>query len=262
MKRATVFINRKSEYVCSFPFDPYRVQSLKDIIPTWARRWDNDLKSWIISADQYDRIKTIFPELQIPRIEFEETTEQRILTLKYIGKTKYRGDDQASALGYVDGGWNVVFPEDVLRLWFEGFGDFRESTYYGLLGIQKNASFEQIKIGYRRMAKQWHPDVCKETNANEMFLKIREAYEILSNQDKRARYDFGLMYSGIVEDKTTILGGYRPVLRCGWVKCDGKPILDKFVVQKILDWQDIIVDGLTLVTSWVMGENEPREQWV
>lgn len=61
--------------------------------------------------------------------------------------------------------------------------------YYEVLGVEKSASEDQLKKAYRKLAAQYHPDVCHEANAEEKFKEINEAYEVLSDADKRARYD-------------------------------------------------------------------------
>lgn len=61
--------------------------------------------------------------------------------------------------------------------------------YYEILGVQRDASQEDIKKAYRTLAKKYHPDVCKEPNANERFAEIQVAYDCLSDPDKRANYD-------------------------------------------------------------------------
>ena len=61
--------------------------------------------------------------------------------------------------------------------------------YYEVLGVEKSATDEQLKKAYRRLAAKYHPDVSTEPNAEEKFKEINEAYEVLSDSDKRARYD-------------------------------------------------------------------------
>lgn len=64
-----------------------------------------------------------------------------------------------------------------------------QRDYYEVLGIQRNATPEEIKKAFRRLARQYHPDVNKEDNAADKFKEINEAYEVLSDQQKRAMYD-------------------------------------------------------------------------
>jgi len=61
--------------------------------------------------------------------------------------------------------------------------------YYEILGINRNASDDEIKAAFRKLARQLHPDVNKEPDAEEKFKEINEAYGVLSDADKRARYD-------------------------------------------------------------------------
>src|SRR5262245_9171062 len=61
--------------------------------------------------------------------------------------------------------------------------------YYKILGVPRDAGEDEIKKAYRSLARKYHPDVSKETNAKEKFQEVSEAYETLKDKEKRAAYD-------------------------------------------------------------------------
>lgn len=71
--------------------------------------------------------------------------------------------------------------------------------YYEVLGVKRNASQEEIRKAYRRLARKYHPDVNKEADAEKKFKEVKEAYEVLGDKQKKAQYDqFG--HSGLNND--------------------------------------------------------------
>ncbi len=64
-----------------------------------------------------------------------------------------------------------------------------KKDYYEVLGVDKNATEQDIKLAFRRLAKKYHPDVSKEANSEEKFKEIQEAYAVLSDPEKRKQYD-------------------------------------------------------------------------
>ncbi len=65
--------------------------------------------------------------------------------------------------------------------------DFKD--YYSVMGIERNASQDDVKKAYRKLARQYHPDVSKRADAEERFKELGEAYAVLKDPEKRAAYD-------------------------------------------------------------------------
>jgi molecular chaperone DnaJ len=81
-----------------------------------------------------------------------------------------------------------------------------QRDYYEVLGVPRNAPPDDIKAAFRKLARQYHPDVSQEPNAEERFKEVNEAYAVLSEPDKRAAYDrfghAGVQNTGGVPDFT------------------------------------------------------------
>ena len=61
--------------------------------------------------------------------------------------------------------------------------------YYETLGVARNADQDDVKKAFRRLARKYHPDVNKDSGAEETFKEINRAYEVLSEPETRSRYD-------------------------------------------------------------------------
>jgi DnaJ domain len=62
-------------------------------------------------------------------------------------------------------------------------------SHYGVLGLERGSSVEDVKFAFRALSILFHPDKCKDDDATEIFRKLREAYDVLSCDEKRAAYD-------------------------------------------------------------------------
>ncbi len=83
--------------------------------------------------------------------------------------------------------------------------------YYAILGVNKNASQKEIKEAYRKLARKYHPDQSKEAGTVARFKEISEAYEVLSDPDKKAKYDSMSSndWQRIFDESHWAPGGYR-----------------------------------------------------
>lgn len=259
------------------PYHPALVQELKSRVPASERMWDGAKKAWRVAPQHGQVLANLAAQylgemLLVPQIGKVQTqTEVKLLDVRYIGTCKERTPGNISAFGWSQGSWSVVFSEAVLKTFFLA-GPSRpgdEVTLYSVLGATQTATSADIKSAYRRMARQWHPDVCKEADAQTVFMKIQHAYEILSDDGKRARYDAGLALQASIAQQTGNISpiynqsGYRSPLRCGYILAEGVNSLGRFIVEKILDWQDIVDPaGRTLVVSWPAGADKFMESWV
>lgn len=100
--------------------------------------------------------------------------------------------------------------------------------YYEVLGVQKGASDDEIKKAYRKMAKKYHPDLNPgDAEAEKNFKEVNEAYEVLSDSDKKARYDqFG--HAGVDPNYGAGGGGYGGGFGGGFDFGDLGDIFDMF----------------------------------
>jgi molecular chaperone DnaJ len=115
--------------------------------------------------------------------------------------------------------------------------------YYRILGVGKDADDKTIKSAYRRLARKYHPDVAKAKDAGERFKEIGEAYEVLSDPQKRQRYDtlgpdwqrhapagpgapggFGVQYGGDLGD----LGAFSEFFRTVFGDLGGRRAAEDF----------------------------------
>ena len=263
------------------PYDPGFVADLKALIPYGQRVYNRDRKTWSIGGKHGQIIQDLClkyfgraPEL--PKLN-TSTSKLGLLTVFYLGKTKQRADGSRSAFGWMqkqdtllgnDGGWDAIFPEVVLKNFFEPADklDTPDGNHYEVLGIKLGASPAEIKAAYRRMVKQWHPDVCKDPDAHEVFIKIQNAYETLNDPKLKARYDVGLRFEAQTAQPRKLFPDppedYRAPLKCGAILCEYSKIGSRYYVESIISWDDIYNPaGQTLVTSWEKDATAPTFTW-
>lgn len=258
-------------------YDADFVAGLKSLIPATERKFDPRHKTWVVNPVYSDQVAKLiqqcFGELVLVQkpAQVNPLVELKILEIHYIGQTKDRqGAADRSAFGMDQHGeWSAIFPEPVLRTWFcdNQARPGEKTSLYSILGMQNSSTSDELKSAYRRLSKQWHPDVCSEPDAAEQFMRITSAYELLSDPGKRARYDAGLTFEASLAHApfsrmSELTTGYRAPLRCGMILAEGITVIGRFMVNKILAWDDIAdARGRVLVSSWPMGATKPVEVW-
>ena len=260
------------------PFDRLLVADLKSRIPYNERRWDGNSKCWIVTSNNLNTLKMLCnqylgsePSIQGQLGSIQTKPQTKLLNVRYIGTPKDRGNGEKSAFGHDGNEWSIVFPELVLRQWFEGGNatvDTTDLTLYGVLNLKRDCAGTDIKSAWRRMAKRYHPDVNKDDDAAEMMQRINEAYEVLNNPLKRKKYDAGLVLAASLNQKpqdrlSAFSNIWRPPERCGFILATGEYMLGRFVISQIHQWEPIKDSfGRELVTSWPMGADIYQENWV
>jgi hypothetical protein len=263
------------------PYDQGLIDALKQLIPSHGRQWDKAGKRWLVEPVYEHALEmacsragfTVSRQMGMPLL-VQPRTEQRILRVEYIGAPKEREDGSITAYGFIAGHWSVIFPQDVLKAWFEtGIAEEAKltnvTTFYGLLAIKKSATPDEIKAAFRKMARRYHPDVNHDSDAPEMMKQINHAYEILRNPATRRKYDAGLQLEATLRNEQPAhkfeswFASWRPPLRCGFLLVTGTERLSRFLVERIDQWQDITNDsGQVMVTSWPMGNQSPEVNWI
>lgn len=251
-------------------YDPTLVAEIK-ALPSTDRKYNPADKTWHIDPAHGQRVVELVKQhlgetIVAPAVTALSKTETRMFEVRYIGAAKDRGGSERTALGWCDNEWTVVFPESALREWFcAPKRPDEELTLYQVLAVKKDSDAQAIKTAYRRLSKQWHPDICREPGASEIFRKINDAYSLLSDERKRARYDAGLALAATLTEETrvtAITDGYRSPLRCGLIMAEGQDKVGRFVVETILAWEDITNDrNQVLSVSWPMGQDKFQEVW-
>jgi hypothetical protein len=268
---------------------PYNLKDdFKARVPAKYRGWDQDARCWTVSREgiaiAQAFLESHFGKIEIPPLDESNAiaaTIQKTFTAEYIGQCKERDGGIISALGCVHGFWSLEFPEEVLKVWFERrVSKDGLQTFYQTLCVFETSTDQEIKSAYRRLSRQWHPDVCQneEANPGETFRKLTDAYEVLRDPTKRRRYDAGLFFEREAKKKPEIEPAYsyrgrerrkfeskyfRSPLRCGLITAEGTQRLSRFTVSKILSWDDITDgDGRVMTASWNKHTESIEIKWI
>lgn len=291
-------------------------EAFKTRVPPAFRGWDGTARGWRVDA-QFGQVVAdlctaylgVTPSIPSAAVAVgKPPRETRLFEVRYLGKGKARVDGSWSATGWVRapqpplplhtrgrGAWDLTITLQALRRFFEPSYGLRDPgddedeaapaaataappSLYDVLGVTPDADDAALKRGYRVMARQWHPDVCKEPDAHEKFIALQEALALLADPDRRQRYDRGLRIQAQTLQAAAFvppaggpplaaLGvgpyGWSPPQRSGYFLVAGYPSVRAFKAVHILDARDIVdPDGRILVASWPKDGDDFDEVWV
>jgi hypothetical protein len=267
----------RGDLILTSPFNRGLVEGIK-ALPYHGRQWDASRKVWRIKYMWGSDVATLVKkhlgqDIHVPaQITFRDPGPvTRMFKIRYVGSAKERDDGTQTAMGFANEEWSVIFPLKVLQSWFGQDNKPDEAlSLYAILGIKYNVTQEEIKKAHRLAAKTWHPDRNRDENATEQFRLIQHAYEILSDDQMKRKYDAGLKFEKDArkhdkrhQEQITNKYGYHPPVRCGYVVCEGTESLGKFMVNSIIAWNPITnQDGLSQVSYWPKGADSFKEEFV
>ena len=259
-------------FYLSTPFHKTFIERMKATIPAPDRVWHPNTKEWVFPYTQAQRVKELVKDTFLESVDItlprSNPTEVMQLKVYYLSRSRERTDwGGFFALGYDGRRWIYRFPQQVLLRYFN-VEDFKvtnplPNTLYEVLGVSRLALATDIKSAYRRLAREWHPDVCKEPDAADRFRRVNDAYQTLSNSTKRSLYDVGLTVAKVKVERNMFRGDmYRAPFRSGLIEVEGTAIADYVNVVHIRSWVPLVENGRTLISSWTVGATEPTLMWV
>lgn len=251
---SSVLITAESgSYKVKTPYSSDFVTKLKLYVPATARSWDGIQKVWFVASSYGNELKRVCDEVYGGSCTLPQIIAQVAESFEFDLRIDYLANCRNEVANvHSNGNWTAKIPERVLRAFFKQT-EQNAGTLYGLLGCDEKATALEIKSAYKRAARVWHPDVCREENAREMFEKIKQAYDVLSNLESRNKYNAGLMFEKLAKmtPQASKWSSFVPPFRCGNVRVKARKELGQIIVEDILEWRDITDDyGRIMVSYW------------
>lgn len=291
------------------PYDRQFLDALKSQIDEYARRWDAANKVWRFDDSQMLTLEALCEKhfgvkptksgLSAPNFQMGD----RVLA-EYVG----RSTGGKPARVFVAGEFSFLLTEQAIRQYFHLANQTPQpqpvgatSTVtpapqrtipdnpYDLLVVTTTATTAEIEQAYRRMARQWHPDVCHEPDAADWFHAITAAKQQLLDSSLRRQLDGALRMKSLLGAqikavKTTTptptrtepakwsadwltqnanTPSFAPPLRCGWITPAAFTCGAYVKINQIKLWaDDIDTQGRTRVAYWDQTSKTIRTDWV
>jgi len=200
---------------------------------------------------------TIPPDVTVRNLgagRIEEIVET--LDVKYVSYPKVRngdggsGKDKESSFCLIGDEWSLELPVSVMKAYFEPGKSSSASAFkftgkpvgpglYNFLCVPQDATEQELKKAYRRMARKWHPDVSDAPDATARFQELQRAYDILKDPAKRQRHDVLVHETAESDAKlgfTYVEASFVPPFRCGRLTVRAKKLGSKLEAVEIRKW--------------------------
>lgn len=273
--------------------DPAFVSALKAKVPAHLRSYDPGTRRWMLDPSAVATVAQlatahlgVTPALP-PVALAGQVASTRFYRVVYVGSPKYREDGSYTATAYCEneqgvGEWKLVIPVGVLRDHFEGvlkdlFAETGAEDEWSLIGLDRDkaSSYTEadIKRAVRLAMARAHPDVNKDPDAHERFLKVQDAGEVLATPRGRHFSIMGAQQADAARRKRLqeITSGnskqynYHPPRRSGWIMVEGADLLGgkQVLVSKIIDFVDITDDDGRVLNAFIpKGQRTPVPTWI
>lgn len=121
----------------------------------------------------------------------------------------------------------------------------KHQNYYAILQIHHHAPQTAIKQAYRKLVKQYHPDVNHDLDNHETIARINVAYEILSNPNSRASYDLSIGVISLAKE----VNGYTPTVNKSEIRKTGKT-----EDEKLQEWLNKVYEPICSIVTDILGQ--------
>ena len=263
--------------VLRMSYDQYVIAKLKVDIPSTDREYNPTTKAWTLDGKWRDYIVTLLTTAgftimgdALHGVVGQRGIVRETIRVNYMGNARKRPDGSVTASGMDERGeWKYLFIFDALSDWFDlpavTSSPLDAADLYGMFGIARDATGDEVKKAYRRLMRSWHPDVNSDPKAGEVFIALQDGYAVLSDAKRRGRYDVGLSLQPLMPPKagSDIVWIPPDGSRCGYVDVEMETGLRTSVIRRIYGWDDIVnTRGQRMIAKWNSSRNEVEYSWL
>jgi hypothetical protein len=261
---ASVQLVFKNGYITiSSNYDPLLVQAIKGSVPVWQRRWCKLTKRWYVDQEASQNLTDALSYHSIVyssagNVEDREIKNKEV-TIEYIDKESnmFTYTYPNSSTGYRRSGpkyrghKGFTFQKELFWIEHDALDSFFKAmktptpmagSLYERLGLTQNASYEEIRKSYLKLAMAQHPD---QGGNHEAFIAIQSAYNKLKDPLLRKKHDASLKMLA-AQGNNINQTPFTMKKNCGRISAQGFFWLGIFIINQINNWEDVVQNGKTM----------------